>query len=568
MNRTTIFRPAFIWFCLLALVLSACGGNEAPPAPTALPPDAVVVTFTYGSEKQKWIEATTTAFNKAGIKTSAGKQIVVNAVAGGSGETMTDIVDGRTQPTLWSPASRLWLPIINDTWQQKGNSKDIVDDTECKDVVVSPVVIMMWKPMAEALGYPKTPIGWADIAKMATDPAGWASVGKPQLGRFRFGHTHPDFSNSGLQTLVALNYAAVNKQRGLTLDDVNADSTIEFVRAIESGVAHYGRSTGFFGTAMAERGPRYLSAAVVYESVVIENNTDPAKKARLEFPLVAIYPKEGTFQSDHPTCIIDAPYMTADQKEAAEIYRKYLLGKDAQTQALQFGFRPADASIALSAPISAENGADPAQPQNTLAVPNAGVIRTIRDNWQNKAKRQVNITMLIDISGSMEEEDRIRGAREGAADFIRQLADTDTLTLIVFDDRQDVLFKDLNVGQNRARMISDVEVLVPRGGTALFDSIAYALDTMTKDPDRINALVVLTDGQDTNSSTYKTAANLMNKYGMDAESATDVSIFTIGFGSNADEDALKKVATAGRGAYRKGTNENIRDVYLDISTFF
>jgi Ca-activated chloride channel family protein len=163
--------------------------------------------------------------------------------------------------------------------------------------------------MAEALGWPQKDIGWADIAQLATDPKGFASYGKPQLGKFRFGQTHPDYSNSGLQTIIAMAYAARNQQTRLTVADVQDPKTADFINKVESAIAHYGSSTGFFGTAMISRGTSYLSAAVVYESVVVSSySATPAP----EFPLVAIYPKEGTFQSDHPICVPDAAWITTE----------------------------------------------------------------------------------------------------------------------------------------------------------------------------------------------------------------------------------------------------------------
>ena len=37
-----------------------------------------------------------------------------------------------------------------------------------------------------------------------------------------------------------MNYAATNKVRGLTLDDVNSSTTKNFVSTVESSVIHYG----------------------------------------------------------------------------------------------------------------------------------------------------------------------------------------------------------------------------------------------------------------------------------------------------------------------------------------
>jgi Ca-activated chloride channel family protein len=474
------------------------------------------------------------------------------------------ILDGTSQPALWSPASRLVVPLINDEWVTR-NGREIAVD--CKDGVLSPLVIMMWQPFAEALGWPKQDIGWADIAKLATSEGGWADVGKPQWGKFRFGHTHPDFSNSGLQTIVAMSYAATGKLRGLTDADVKSDTTAQFIKNIEGAVAHYGSSTGFFGTAMVERGPTYLSAAAVYENVVVDSYL-AGKKSPDGFPLVAIYPKEGTFQTDHPLCIPDGAWMSSDLREAAGLFRDFLLSKPIQEQGRQFGFRPADAALPITSPIDVSYGVDPTQPQNLLQVPSASTIRAIREVW-GQQKRQVNLTMLIDISGSMRNENRIAGAREGAAAFIAQLSETDNLTIILFDNAQTVLFSNARVGDKREEMIREVKAIVPQGGTALLDSIAYAVESMDIAPDKINAVVVMTDGQDTNSTRYKLPSMLMDAIVGNPETPTaDVSIFTIGYGSDADESVLKDIATRGRGAYFKGTVENIAQVYRDMSTFF
>jgi Ca-activated chloride channel family protein len=302
--------------------------------------------------------------------------------------------------------------------------------------------------------------------------------------------------------------------------------------------------------------------------VVASSYAPGVKQSPDGFPLVALYPKEGTFLSDHPLCIPDAPWMNNDLRDAAGKYRDHLLSEAVQKQALQFGFRPGDTNIALGAPLDREHGVDPASLQNLLQVPNADTIRAIRDIWTAQ-KRQVNITMLIDISGSMREENRIAGAREGAAAFIQQLAPSDTLTIILFDDQQTVLYENVNVGEYRDKMIADVKTILPRGGTALYDSIGIAVARMTIDPRKINAVVVMTDGQDTNSTTYNSARSLMEALGSSAEvPSAEVSIFTIGYGSNAAEDVLKEIANKGRGAYFKGSTENIAQVYRDMSTFF
>src|SRR5262249_39881704 len=151
---------------------------------------------------------------------------------------------------------------------------------------------------------------------------------------------------------------------------------------------------------MFEGGPGYLSAAVLYENMVIESY-DP--KYHQPFPVVAIYPKEGTFWSDLPVGIVDRPWVTPEHRQAAQAYIDYLMAPAQQARALPYGFRPSWVEVKLAAPIDAAHGVDPAEPHTTLPVPNAPVIDAILGVWRQN-KRHASITLVLDTSGSMAEE--------------------------------------------------------------------------------------------------------------------------------------------------------------------
>lgn len=141
--------------------------------------------------------------------------------------------------------------------------------------------------------------------------------------------------------------------------------------------------------------------------------------------------------------------------------------------------------------------------------------------------------------------------------------------MIAFNEGQTVVFDDLQVGPNRERIKRDILTLTPGGGTALYDSIAFAIERQQNrlSKDAVNAIVVLTDGEDTNSTRFRDATQLMDRFGMSAESSTDISIFTIGY--DLDETGLRPlrtIAERGRGAFYEGKVDNIRQVYLELST--
>ncbi|MCG8512010.1 MAG: substrate-binding domain-containing protein, partial [Rhodospirillales bacterium] len=268
-------------------------------------PNALTLVFPYGSEKKLWLNDVTAAFNQAGHKTESGKPIFVDARAMGSGEQVREILEGRLQAHLISPASSAWLTLGNAESKAKTGGP-LVGDTD--DLVLSPVVIAMWEPMAKAIGWGEKPVGWAEILELASNEEGWAAYNYPQWGQFKFGHTHPLYSNSGIISLFAEVYAATGKTAGLSLEDVNNPATAEYLRDIERSVVHYGSSTGFFGRKLFNNGPQYLSAAVLYENMIIESY-DKQKHPDLPYPVVAIYPKEGTFWSDHPVGIVERDWV-------------------------------------------------------------------------------------------------------------------------------------------------------------------------------------------------------------------------------------------------------------------
>ncbi|MCW8133629.1 MAG: VWA domain-containing protein [Planctomycetota bacterium] len=537
--------------------------NTPPSAEQPAPPDALEIVFTYGSEKEDWIKEVTAGFNQAANKTAGGKTIFVKAIPMGSGECIDEILSGRRQVHLTSPASAAFIKLGNAESRTK-TGKDLIPSSE--NLVLSPVVIAMWKPMAEALGWGQKPIGWSEILDLAKNPKGWGAYGHDEWGSFKFGHTHPEFSNSGLISLFAEVYAAAGKTAGLTIEDVAKPETKAYLSGIERSIVHYGSSTGFFGKKLFANGPQYLSAAVLYENMVMEAATPG--KWNLPFPVVAIYPKEGTFWSDHPAGIVDREWVTPEHKEAAKAYLKYLLETPQQERALNYGFRPADPAIQLGDRFSAANGVDAKEPKTTLEVPGTDVMAEILKAWHEN-KKHSNIALVIDTSGSMQEDNKIANARLGAEQFVKILNEQDRFSLMNFNNKAYWALKDVSIKDQRAQAVTRVQGLFPDGGTALFDAIDEAYQHMlaAQGKDRISAIVVLSDGQDTNSRIK--LPQLLERIRFDSELRT-IRVFTIGYGKGAKGAIadLKAIAEATQAKYYDGAPENIVTVFKDISTFF
>ena len=107
------------------------------------------------------------------------------------------------------------------------------------------------------------------------------------------------------------------------------------MRELDGAAIQYGSSTGFLSKLMANEGPSKLKAAIIYENLVVEKNRELTGEK-----LIAIYPSEGILLNDHPFAVLDAPWVSEQDKSLAQDFMNYLRDTSTQIKAIEFGFRP------------------------------------------------------------------------------------------------------------------------------------------------------------------------------------------------------------------------------------
>src|SRR3954454_1459587 len=302
------------------------GGNG-----TTAPPGALKISFAYSPEKKQLLDPLIKKFNAREEKVG-GKPVFVEGESVASGDAADKIARHRLQPIVWSPSSSLWGRQLNF----EADSPYVADDNP--SIVRTPLVIAMWEPMARALGWPKKQIGYQDILGLARSGKGWGAYGLPQYGDFKLVHTNPDFSTAGLESGVAEYYSAAGKHEGLLEKDVNQPKVREEVKEIERSIVHYGDTTLFISDQMRKGGPGYASAVAMEEATLIAFNEDRGGQPKL----VALYPEEGTFYSDNPYLVLNAPWVSPEERDGAAAFQKYLASAVTPEVAGAAGFRPAD----------------------------------------------------------------------------------------------------------------------------------------------------------------------------------------------------------------------------------
>jgi len=546
----------------IAAAFSALMDSGQPTDSKATGP--ITVTLLASPEKRELLTALTDQFNQTKPQVD-GRPVKATVTFLESGEILDAVIGGDQQPVALSPASSTWLNQLNDEWKTRTNSDNLLAPNP-RPLFVSPIVIAMWEPLAQAMGYPHKPVGWADVIRATLDPAGWGAYGHPEWGKFKFSHASVDTDSGRLATLAAF-FAAANKVRGLTEADLANPAVRDYVRNIEKGIVYYGESDKAIADTMAQRGRDYLSAAVLEEKTLIQFNL-----ARPKEKLVAIYPAEGTFWADHPYVTLAGDWVSLEQAAASRRFMAYLLSPEAQAVALKQGFRPGNLDLTLAnSPISPANGADPNQPKTLLAIPDAKTLAAVRNVWA-LTKKPANLWLVADISGSMADKGKIDAAKGGLLDFVKSIASTDKVGLITFSDviRTPVPLATLDEVQ-RNRLNSTITGLQAGGNTALYAVTRQAVDNLVKlnNKDSINAVVLMTDGKETTGGSKSGLVTYLKQVTKEGEkSGVAIKVFTVAYGSDADLGVLTEIAEATGGKAVKGDTETVRKLYRLLSTYF
>jgi ABC-type Fe3+ transport system substrate-binding protein len=311
---------------------SIFGGNEAPSAE---------IGIAYGTEKRNWLEWAVKEF----ANNDNGKRVKVNLLPMGSQEGAQALVGGDQRIHVWTPASSLYKDIFVQDWQLKYSKPPIVKEDS---LALTPMVFVMWDERYQAFKAKYGELNFDTIAKALQEPTGWQTIaGKPEWGLFKFGHTNPTESNSGLMTLVLMAYSQQQKNKNLTAADVVNPKFLQQLSTIEKGVT-LSSSTGTMMREMVLKGPSAYDCVFVYESLAIDYMKSAAGRWG---DIHVIYPKQNMW-SDNPYYIIDATWSTPDQRKAAEVFLEFMMTEPVQKQALVHGFRPGNPNVPVIFPQS------------------------------------------------------------------------------------------------------------------------------------------------------------------------------------------------------------------------
>jgi len=502
-------------------------------------------------------------------------------------------------PDVWVPASSAWA--LQVALRQQATKQDVLIPLEYPKLATTPMVMAMPKPMAETLGWPRSTLGWKDLLGAVVNQEGWKAFGHPEWGAFKLGKTDPNLSTPGLEALIAAVFAATGQTSELSVETLvkEEDKLRQLILGLERAPGQDADTPATFLANLqqadqAGQALNFVSAVPLDEKSVWDYNRgnasgleDGAERAKPDVPLVAIYPKEGTLEADHPWVVLRAPWVNDAKRRAAAEFLDYLRSEPIQERFQAAGFRTSEGRPGPQ--LSQANGLLPDQPSRVLAPPAPKVVAAALESW-NAARKRSNVLAVYDVSGSMKEEVPGTGGRtkmdivkEAASQALALFAPETNLGTWVFstnlvgnrDWAESVPIGPTNArlpdGKIRRQVLAEAlaRLQATNGDTGLYDTTLAAFRAVQRSyaPQRINIVVLLTDGINDDPSGGIDRAELLRRLKAEQDKERPVRVITIAYGANADAASLKMIADATGGlAFVSRDPRDILHVFTDAIT--
>jgi Ca-activated chloride channel family protein len=162
------------------------------------------------------------------------------------------------------------------------------------------------------------------------------------------------------------------------------------------------------------------------------------------------------------------------------------------------------------------------------------------------AKRpDMNVVLLIDVSGSMAPQDRLPLLQQGFRLFAEQLRDDDRVAIVSYANGTQVVLEPTS-GKDKHKIIEAIDSLNASGGTAGGDGLqrAYEMAARNFDPKAVNRVILATDGD---FNLGMTDPKQLEKFIAEKrKTGVYLSVFGVGVG-NLNDALIQRLTQAGNG---------------------
>ena len=152
----------------------------------------------------------------------------------------------------------------------------------------------------------------------------------------------------------------------------------------------------------------------------------------------------------------------------------------------------------------------------------------------------LNLCLILDHSGSMEGKP-LETVKQAAGQLVEKLKEGDRLSVVAFDHRAKVIVRNQIINDS-ASIKREINKLRASGGTAIDEGLKLGIEELGKgQKDSISQAFLLTDGENEHGDNDRCLklAKLATDY--------NLTLNSLGFGDDWNQDVLEKIADAGGG---------------------
>jgi len=162
-------------------------------------------------------------------------------------------------------------------------------------------------------------------------------------------------------------------------------------------------------------------------------------------------------------------------------------------------------------------------------------------------RRPMNISIVLDRSGSMGDERKMEHAKSALYALINQLERDDIFSLVIYDEEVDVIRSARKVGNSKSEIRRLVERVYPRGSTNLGGGLLEGLRQVERNASReyANRVILLSDGLANRGITDSYELNRIAR----RHRSRSISVTTMGVGLDYNENLMVGLSESGGGNY-------------------
>jgi Ca-activated chloride channel family protein len=165
-----------------------------------------------------------------------------------------------------------------------------------------------------------------------------------------------------------------------------------------------------------------------------------------------------------------------------------------------------------------------------------------------RSRRNAALTLVVDRSGSMDDEGRMSFLKRGLRVMLGQLKAGDIVNLVAFDDEVCVPAEGFVVGRDSMRELEQaIDALAPRGSTDLHRGLTrgYELADKTYQKSYTNRVLLVTDALTNTGVTDEALIATVSRYFDNRR----IRLSGVGVGREFNDSLLDKLTERGKGAY-------------------